>query len=47
LREQVKKYGVDGDALPPTQVAPEEEVELSSWGRPYTRYRCDEKEKKQ
>lgn len=45
LREQVRKYGVDGDALPTTQAVPEKKVELSPWGRPkikgYARYRWE------
>jgi hypothetical protein len=50
LREQARKYGVEGDALPPTHIAPEKKVELSPWGKPkikgYTKYRWD-KEKTQ
>jgi hypothetical protein len=46
LREQVKKYGIQGDALPATQAVPEKKVELSPWGRPkikgYTKYRWEE-----
>lgn len=45
LREQVREYGANGDALPTTQAAPEKKVELSPWGRPkikgYTKYRWE------